>query len=301
MKNMSKHLAVLAGWVALAIAAQLPAAEPKPAEPLFRFGAVADCQYCSKTSFIRKYNQSPRKLTACVAEYNKLDLAFVVHLGDFIDRDFESFDVVIPIFAKLKAPRYHVLGNHDFDVADDKKALVPKRMGLKSRYYDFAHKGWRFIVLDGNDLSTYAYPKNDPRTKAATAFHRRLKLGTPTWNGGVGKKQMAWVKAKLEAATKAKERVILFCHFPVHPANIHNLWNAEAVTKLLANYPCVAAYMNGHNHAGNYAQQGKIHYLTLKGMVDTSKSAYSVVEVHKDRLEIKGFGRQKDSTLLLAK
>ena len=301
MKNTSKHLAVLAGWAAIAIAAQLPAAETKPAEPLFRFGAVADCQYCSKTSFIRKYNQSPQKLTACVAEYNKLDLAFVVHLGDFIDRDFESFDVVSPIFAKLKAPRYHVLGNHDFDVADDKKALVPKRMGLKSRYYDFAHKGWRFIVIDGNDLSTYAYPKNDPRTKAATAFHRRLKIGTPTWNGGVGEKQLAWVKAKLEAATKAKERVILFCHFPVHPANIHNLWNAEAMTKLLANYPCVAAYLNGHNHAGNYAQQGKIHYLTLKGMVDTSKSAYSVVEVHQDRLEIKGFGRQKDSTLLLAK
>ena len=129
------------------------------AEPLFRFGAVADCQYCRATSLVRKYNQSPKKLTACVAQYNKMNLAFVVHLGDFIDRDFESFDVVSPIFAKLKAPRYHVLGNHDFSVADDKKALVPKRMGLKSRYYNFAHKGWRFIVIDGNDLSTYAYPK----------------------------------------------------------------------------------------------------------------------------------------------
>jgi hypothetical protein len=262
---------------------------------------VADCQYCKQTSAVRKYSQSPQKLTECVAHYNKLNLAFVVHLGDFIDRDFESFAKVVPIYNRLKAAHYHVLGNHDFSVVDEKKASVPAQLGLKNRYYDFAHKGWRFIVLDGNDVSLYAYPKNDPRTKAATAFHRRLKTGTPTWNGGVGDKQLAWIESKLKAATKAKERVMLFCHFPVHPANVHNLWNHSAITELLAKYPCVAAYLNGHNNAGNYAQQGKIHFLTLKGMVDTTTSAYSVVEVHKDRLEIKGFGRQNDRTLPLTR
>jgi predicted MPP superfamily phosphohydrolase len=248
---------------------------------------------------LRKYNLSPKKLTECVEQYNKLDLAFVVHLGDFIDRDFESFNVVSPIFAKLKAPRYHVLGNHDFSVADDKKELVPKRMGLKSRYYEFTHKGWRFIVLDGNDVSLYAYPKDDPRTKAATAFHRRLKAGTPTWNGGVGGKQLAWVKGRLAVAAKAGERVILFCHFPVHPENIHNLWNHEAVTSLLAEYSCVAAYLNGHNHAGNYGEKSGIHYLTIKGMVDTLKNSYGVVEVYEDRLVLKGFGRQEDREMKL--
>jgi manganese-dependent ADP-ribose/CDP-alcohol diphosphatase len=281
-------------WLAVFCAIQLNAAEP-----LFRFGAVADCQYCDKTSGTRKYSDSPRKLRECVAHYNKLDLAFVVHLGDFIDRDFASFDVVGPIFGQLKVPRYHVLGNHDFSVADDKKSLVPKRMGLKSRYYDFAHKGWRFIVLDGNDISTYAYPANDPRTAAAKAFHRRLKAGTPNWNGGLSETQLKWVKAKLEAATKAKERVVLFCHFPVHPPNVHNLWNAKTLTNLLSKYPCVAAYLNGHNHGGNYGQQAGIHYLTLKGMVDTNTTAYGVVEVYKDRLELKGFGRQKNRTLPL--
>ena len=135
----------------------------------------------------------------------------------------------------------------------------------------------------------------------ATAFHRRLKVGTPTWNGGVGSKQLAWIESKLKAATKANERVILFCHFPVYPANIHNLWNAEAVTTLLAKYPCVAAYLNGHNHAGNYGEKNGTHYLTLNGMVDTPTSAYSVVEVHKDRLEIKGFGRQKNRVMKLAR
>lgn len=289
-----RFLSCLLPWLAVFWGTHLQAAEP-----LFRFGAIADCQYCDQTSGTRKYSESPRKLRECVTHYNKMDLAFVVHLGDFIDRDFSSFDVVSPIFNKLRAPRYHVLGNHDFSVADDKKALVPKRMGLKNRYYEFTHKGWRFIVLDGNDISTYAYPANDPRTAEAKAFHRRLKAGTPAWNGGLGKTQLAWVKAKLEAATKAQERVILFCHFPVHPPNIHNLWNAKTLTGLLAEYPCVAAYLNGHNHGGNYGQLTGIHFLTLKGMVDTHTTAYSVIEVHKDRLELKGFGRQQGRTFSL--
>ena len=268
-------------------------------EPLFRFGAVADCQYCKETSAVRKYNLSPKKLAACVEHYNKLNLAFVVHLGDFIDRDFESFDVVAPIYNRLKAPHYHVLGNHDFSVADDKKALVPKRMGLKNRYYDFIHKNWRFIVIDGNDVSLYAYPKDDPRTKAATALHRRLKAGTPTWNGGASDKQLKWIESRLKLATQAKERVILFCHFPVYPANVHNLWNHEAVTGLLAKYPCVAAYINGHNHAGNYGKKGNVHYLTLKGMVDTVKSSYSVIEVHESELKVVGYGRQENRVMAL--
>ena len=223
----------------------------------------------------------------------------MVHLGDFIDRDFESFDVVAPIYNRLKAPHYHVLGNHDFSVADDKKALVPKRMGLKKRYYDFTHKTWRFIVLDGNDVSLYAYPKDDPRTKAATAFHRRLKAGTPTWNGGASDKQLKWIESRLKLATQAGERVVLFCHFPVYPANVHNLWNHEAVTNLLAKYPCVAAYINGHNHAGNYGKKGGIHYLTMKGMVDTLKNSYGVIEVYEDRLALKGYGRQEDREMEL--
>jgi len=272
-------------------------ADPRPGSPLFRFGAVADCQYCEATSKNRKYSLSPKKLTACVEHYNQMELSFVVHLGDFIDRDFESFDKVVPIYNQLKAPHYHVLGNHDFEVADDKKALVPAKLGLKQRYYDFTRKGWRFIAIDGNDVSLYAWPKGDPRTKAAAEYHKGLNPRPPTWNGAVGDQQLKWIESKLQAATKAKERVILFCHFPIYPKNGHNLWNDKVLTGLLARYPCVAAYLNGHNHAGNYGQRDNIHYLTLKGMVDTEESSYSVIEVYPDRLAVKGFGRESNRSL----
>ena len=297
MKAIVKLITLYLFWIVLKCS--LVAEEAQTKKPLFRFGAVADCQYCNKTSIVRKYSLSIQKLRACVDHYNKLDLAFVVHLGDFIDRDFESFAKVTPIYNRLKAPHYHVLGNHDFSVTDDKKALVPAQLGLKERYYDFTHKGWRFLALDGNDVSLHAYPKNAPRTKAAATFHRGLKAGTPNWNGAVGKGQLEWIKNKLEIATKNHEKVILFCHFPIYPANVHNLWNADTLTQLLSKYSCVVAYINGHNHEGNYGIKNQIHYLTLKGMVNTTENAYSIIEIHKDQLLLKGVGRQEDRKMPL--
>ena len=266
-------------------------------EPDFTFGAVADCQYCDVKGKGRRYRLSPKKLAECVKAYNRKDLKFVVHLGDFIDRDFKSFDVVGPIFSRLKAPRRHVLGNHDFSVADDKKLLVPAKMGLRSRYYDFAAPGWRFIVVDGNDVSLYAHPKDSPKHAAAEAYYKTLDGSPPKWNGAVGKTQIEWIHATLKKAAIAKERVVFFCHFPIYPKNAHNLWNADEVRSTVESSPNVVAWINGHNHAGNYGQEKGIHYLTLKGMVDTEKTAYSVVKVSATRMDVVGYGRQKDRTM----
>ena len=63
----------------------------------------------------------------------------------------------------------------------------------------------------------------------------------------------------------------------------------------------MAAYLNGHNHAGNYGEKSGIHYLTIKGMVDTLKNSYGVVEVYEDRLVLKGFGRQEDREMKLTR
>ena len=275
----------------------------KSAKPQFIFGAVADCQYCDHpTAGRREYRLSPEKLTRCVEQLNKRDLAFVVHLGDFIDRDFKSFSVVSPIFAKLKAQGRHVLGNHDFSVADDKKLLVPKTLGMPSRYYDYSIGKWRFIILDGNDLSFYAHPKNSDEHRASVDYYTKQKLKAPKYNGGVGPKQLKWVKSVLEQATKSAQRVILFCHFPVYPKSAgHNLWNADEMIALLESYPCVAAYINGHNHAGHYAAKKGIHYLTLQGMVDTKKTSYATIAVHEGQLIVTGFGREKNRTLTIRK
>lgn len=265
-------------------------------------GLIADCQYCNDPgSGARKYALSEHKLQQCVQHFNSLPLEYVIHLGDFIDRNFESFAVVKPIYNTLKMPAYHVLGNHDFSVADSLKSQIPQVLGLPSRYYDFTVKGWRFIVLDGNDVSFHAYPDSSEAYQGAVEYYKSHELTAPQWNGAVGAQQITWLRDQLENAVTRKESVVLYCHFPVYPDNMHNLWNANEIVDLLTQYSCVVAYINGHNHEGNYAVKDGVHYLTLKGMVDTEDTSYATMQVYEDRLEIKGFGREQDRVLLLRK
>jgi calcineurin-like phosphoesterase family protein len=196
-------------------------------------------------------------------------------------------------------PAYHALGNHDFDVADKWKSKVPERMGMKSKYYDFSIDDWRFIVLDGNDVSFHAYPKDSSEYREAEVYYRENKIRSPRWNGAVGEKQLTWMKEVLKGAEKKGEKVVLYCHFPVYPADPHNLWNAKEVISILEKFSCVKAYINGHNHKGKYGQKNGIHYLTLKGMVETESNAYSIIDIFQDRIKVIGYGRETDRSLLL--
>lgn len=266
----------------------------------FRYGIIADCQYCADPGTRqRKYSMSDLKLQECIDQFNTMDLEYVIHLGDFIDRDFESFAVVGPIYGQLTMPNYHVLGNHDFSVPDEEKGLVPSAMGLPARYYDFLVQGWRFVVLDGNDVSFHAYPKGSAKYRVAEDYYEKNKIVSPKWNGAVGADQLAWLNQVLEEACDRGEKVIVYCHFPVYPDNVHNLWNAAEVVALLEGHECVKAYMSGHSHAGNYAVKSGIHFLTLKGMVDTVHNAYAVIEVAEFHLRVLGYGREENRILEL--
>lgn len=268
----------------------------------FSFGVIADCQYCKiPGTGVRKYARSHTKLAACVAQFNTLDLTYTIHLGDFIDRDWESFDIVVPIYNQLVMPHLHVLGNHDYSVADDLKKRIPQKLDMPAKYYHFKVNNWRFIVLDGNDISFHAHTKGSSKYNHAAEYYERHALDSPKWNGAIGQRQMKWLDKVLARAEKSGEQVALFCHFPVFPNNVHNLWNAKEVIQLLEQYSVVKLYCNGHNHEGNYGYKNGIHYLTLKGMVDTEESAYAIISVFADRLDLKGFGRQENQTLSLIK
>mgnify|MGYP000852609475 FL=1 len=286
---------LIALWAACAVP-QSVAGDALPAE--HTFGAIADCQYCDGNSRgDRMYALSKQKLADCVADFNTMDLAFVTHLGDFIERDFKNFDVLNPIFDQLTMPKVHVLGNHDFSVADHLKKDVPAKLGMPAKYYDYEVKGWRYVVLDGNDVSFHAYPDGSAEAKHASEYYIENKISSSKWNGAIGAPQLAWLKTVLEQAQENQQAVILFCHFPVYPQNGHNLWNADEVMTLLESYPCVKAYINGHNHRGNYGKKGGIHYVTLKGMVETETNSYAVIKVSDDTIDIVGYGREKSRSL----
>jgi len=272
-------------------------------KPQFQFGVIADVQYCAcETSGTRHYSQSPEKLTEAIHELNKHDLKFVASLGDFIDRDFESYDTLIRIADGLKCPLNHALGNHEFSVDEQFKEQIPGLLGLKDRYYSKTVKGWRFIYLDGNRVSMYGAEEGSDEHAEAELILAQLKetkaSNAYTWNGALGKTQLTWVKEELEQAKRKNQHVILFCHSPVMPEKAaHNLWDDKALRELVNEYDNVVAYFNGHTHKGHYQQADNVHYLSFEGMVEQDTNAFAIVSVYKDRLEIKGFGREQDRVL----
>jgi hypothetical protein len=267
--------------------------------PLFSFGVIADAQYCDCEPAIgRYYRNSTQKLADALQSLHQHELAFILDLGDLIDRDFQSFDDILKVYEQSKFRVYRTLGNHDFSVADAQKSRVANRLGLdQAAYYDFVYLGWRFIILNGNEISTYAHPEGSAEAKAAAemlqGMEKRGLVNARPWNGGISQQQLAWLESKLEAAQQEKQRVIISNHFPVYPEDSHNLWNDREVVNLLTRFPQVVAYFNGHNHAGNYGQKEHVHFLNFTGMVETEgQNTFAAVEVYPDHLKVRGYGRE---------
>ncbi|MCK5441981.1 MAG: metallophosphoesterase [Maribacter sp.] len=274
-----------------------------PKFPEFEIGVVSDCQYCNcDSSGARFYRESPARLGHAVKILNEHPLDYTIHLGDFIDRGFKSFDSVTPIWKGLKSEKYHVLGNHDFSVVDSLKPLVFEKMDIEDRYYSIIKNKWRFIVLDGNDLSVHGAltPAKKQQTDSLyQLLSDKNKSNLKSWNGGLSMEQLLWVENELNMAAANNERVGFYCHFPtLAESDSHNLWNYEQLLTLIDTYECVKFYFNGHNHAGGYVEKNGVHYLNFKGMVETKDStSFATVAFRKDSLFVKGYGRELSRSL----
>lgn len=274
---------------------------------LFRFGIVTDPQYAPvppQAGGTRYYANSLWKLDEALKALNAEPLEFVATLGDIIDRHWDSFGDILPIYDQLEHPHFFVLGNHDFEVGKDYLRSVVRTVGLERAYYDFTGGGYRFLVIDGNDVSTFAPPAGDPRLDiAAERLARLTEAGAEnaqSWNGSLSDEQFAWMEERLGTAQEAGEKVIVLSHYPVYPANIHNLWDSERIVDLLTSHDNFVAFFNGHNHAGNYGAIGNQHFVNFKGMVETpDQTAYATLAVHEDRIEITGHGLEDSRTLVI--
>lgn len=268
----------------------------------FKIGIIADCQYCDcETSGTRHYKKSPNRLKTAIENLNKKGLAFTIHLGDFIDRDFKSFDTLSSIWNGLKSTSYHVLGNHDFSVADSLKKNVAEKLNLKSRYYSFNKHQWKFIVLDGNDLSLHGSLTASKKKQAKNMLDKVKSDSLPyakTYNGGLSREQLTWIKQELEIATKENLHVAFFNHFPARPIDGHNFWNTEEFLNLIKPYGNVKLFLNGHNHGGAYFEENGVHFITFKAMVNTEDTtSYAYAKFTKDSLIIHGYGREENRKL----
>lgn len=261
---------------------------------------IADCQFADKEPVgDRFYRSCMSKLDSAVQQINNSEAVAAFHLGDFIDEGFNNIQSLNSVTKQSTVPFYHVLGNHDFSVDDNYKSDVPSALGLPSRYYDFAIDKWRFVVVDGNDISHYGWPQSSKQYALSQKLISEKYSDLPHWNGGVGEKQLDWLINVIAEAERNKERIIILSHFPIYPYDKHLLWNHEQVMDVITRFSNVKAWFNGHNHEGDYVYNNGVHFITFSAMLDTEQTAFSFVKLSDSSIEIFGIGKQKSMKLAL--
>ena len=280
----------------------------------FRIAAVADPQYADAPPRDgREPGEGVNRLTHAISAWNQRDLDWGVILGDIIDwddinygsfpgstttvapQDWSNTNAILAAWEQLGVPGHLVLGNHDFYVPNQdpdglqKPHSVYRAFGFQGRgYYGFRHKGFKFIVLEG-DNSHLNYAEGTPEYNAARAYFNsfvgpQTNGGAVWWNAGILTPQLIWLMEELDRSLALDEPVVVMCHYPIHtPLTNHSLYNADQVRAILDGYRNVVLWLNGHNHAGDYARMGTRHHLNLKGMQNEAANWYEIA-ISPDRI-----------------
>ncbi len=277
------------------------------AEPSFKILAIADIQYADKdTHKTRFYRNSIQKLEKIRAQTADKKFEFLINLGDTVDALHANLAAPLAELKKFNLKTYNLMGNHDYADKDANVELIKKDLNLdKSTHYSFDVDDWRFIVLDTNTLSTYYKPSKKFEAEYSALYEKltaqNARYAKP-WNGGVDNAQMIWLEGLLKQSLEDKKNVIIFAHHPVLPIEGHVALNTSEIVGLTQKYSCVKAYINGHNHLGNYAVDKGVHYLTICGLIeDEDIVSYAILEVYPNKIEVIGFGKTPSRTLEFSK
>ncbi len=266
-----------------------------------RFGIITDIQYCDcETAGSRFYRGVPDKLRAAVDSLDSENIEFILNFGDVINKYWKSFDTILPILNDASFDVYYTLGNHDFEeLTQGQVDSLTILLNMPSRYYTFKKGDWRFVMLDANEISTYAYPEGSNEYNFFVNYILNLdEVNAHNWNGGVFSNQLSWLKNILAKADTLGEFVIVAGHPNIYPLNMNSMLNYEEVANILEAHNSVKMYMAGHWHDGAYVLNNGLHYLTFRAMLDYPDStAFSIVDVTDNEIIINGFGREPDRIL----
>lgn len=256
---------------------------PKGERPLVRFGLVTDCHYAEIPLAHRPmpvgdaaYRESACKLAEAVSVFNTKDVDFVIELGDFKDlgptkaETLGYLDRIESVFAGFRGPRYHVLGNHDFDAltADEFLGRIENTgFDKPTGFYSFERGGVKFIVLDG----------------CYNAKNEHYAPGNWEWNDArVPPAEMDWLKRELASA---KGEAIVFVHqrLDTEAEAQHLMKNAAELRAAFEASGRVRAVFTGHQHSGGGSTMNGIVYYSLRGLVLNSgaeENSYAIAEIY---------------------
>lgn len=263
--------------------------------PIVRFGLVADTQYADVAPRgNRYYNISLKKLQEAIDNFNDERVDFAINLGDMIDRNPADLDLVMNIHNNLKGKLYAIPGNHDYSGFVDNNMLF-KKLKMPAEYYSFTRKKWRFIMLNTNEVASYANIEASNKEKELAAMkdsiESRGRNNFQTYNGGISKMQMLWLLDQLTQAEKKGENVIVCTHHPLYPETELTALNDKEILETLTAFTSVKLVLSGHHHVGGFGTYEGIPCVTAEGMLETEDNAYGIVEIYEDKILILGKGR----------
>lgn len=245
--------------------------------PIVRFGLVTDVHFSDVRAdsqmrdgaMARPYAESKRKLNEAVAVFNGRSPDFVIELGDFKDlsTDREStmrcLDEIEGCFSMFRGPRYHVVGNHDFDCLSPEEFMSRVTNGGKPMtrgHYSFDVNGVRFLVLDACFDSNL----------------RHYSRCNPWYDANLPPDELDWLECELTASPR---HVVVFCHQRLDTSSRHAVRNAASVRAVLERSGKVVLVVTGHEHTGGFSIVNGIPYYTLHGLIcGTGKMSNSYAE-----------------------
>ena len=267
-------------------------------EPLARFGLLADPQYTDHDPEIgRNYRAGKEIIKSTLERFNQEKrLDFVCNLGDIVDgRIKEELPEVVNVFKASKFPVKHTIGNHDMRKQSDED--LQNAFGLKDFNYMFKINGVRFLVIHSLEVSTLR-PKGSSEYAEAEAYmkaHSDRKL--QKYNGMLSEAGKRWLDEQLTAADAAGEHVIVMTHVPIYDKAASKsciFWDADEMFNLVDAHPCLKAWLSGHEHKGGLAVRNRVLHKTVKGLCEMKEPTGVIVNVYRDRIELKGVGEETD-------
>lgn len=200
--------------------------EARPAGAPLRFAVIGDVQ--------RAYDEA----AVAVARLNELQgLAFVVQVGDFTDLGRSAeFERMAGIFARLEAPWFAVIGNHD--LLGDGGAIFDRLLG--PRNHDFTLGRTRFVFLDTNSRE-YGFGRGVP--------------------------DLTWLEERLAPGDDHDRRVV-FSHVPPTSSDFDPALR-EPFHELLEEAE-VAVSFHGHEHRYEDGEREGVRYVIADSALNRS-------------------------------
>jgi 3',5'-cyclic-AMP phosphodiesterase len=245
-------------------------AEREPAKDGFSFVHLTDMH-------VRRKRQGHIGYQKCIDAVNKNNRSadFVLMGGDLAfdgnytvkDEFIDQIELYKTASDHLKMPYYNSIGNHDVlgwssrrkvspDDPDLGKKLLMDKLGMKSSYYSFSHKGWHFVVMD--------------------SIHPVEAEHGMSYKGAFGDQQLEWLRFDLgtnaNMPTVVMTHIAAFCHLgqmngdPKFNPFGHMVVEDTVKFRNIIERHNVKAVLQGHSHVPEDFYYNGIWYITSQAV-----------------------------------